>query len=155
MAAGAVASLLAVIVAVVPSSVTAARRRGRVRGGRRRCGGPETLPVAAVRLGLKEIHEAHRQLGVGALVAVDGVRAPALEQAVHQLAHAAAVLTGEQISGEDELGVSPVVAVGQLLVQSLQVSQKLFSSFHRRLVMPADICAVRDVVAAGFQEVSR
>jgi hypothetical protein len=41
--------------------------------------------VAAVRLGVEEVHEAHRQLDVGTLVAVDGVRAPALEQAVHQI----------------------------------------------------------------------
>ena len=111
--------------------------------------------MAAVRLGVEEVHEAHRQLDVGALVAVDGVRAPALEQAVHQVAHAAAVLAGEQIAGEDELGVSSIVAVGQLLVQSLQVSQELFSGLHRSLVMPADICAVRNVVTAWLQEVSR
>ena len=126
MAAGAVASLLAVVVAVVPALVSAARRRRRVRRRWRRSSGPGSLPDAAVRLGVEEVHEAHRQLDVGALVAVDRVGAPALEQAVHQVAHAAAVLAGEQVAGEDELGVTSVVAGGQLLVQSLQVSQEFF-----------------------------
>ncbi len=81
-----------------------------------------TLPAATVRLGFQ--HEAHRQLDVGALVTVYRVRPPALKEAVNEVAHAAAVLAGEQVTGEDELGVPAVVSGRQLLVQALQVSKQ-------------------------------
>jgi hypothetical protein len=155
IAAGAVAAMLAVVVAILTTSVAIAWRRRGVRRRGRRSGGPRSLPAAAVRLGVEEVHETHRQLDVGALVAVDRVGAPALEQAVHQVPHAAAVLAGEQVAGEDELGVPSVVAGGQLLVQSLQVSKEFFAGLHRSLVVPADISTVRNVVTAWFQEISR
>jgi hypothetical protein len=100
--------MLAVFVPVLTASVAAARRRRGIRRRGRRCSGPEPFPAAAVRFGFQELHEAHRQLDVCALVAVDRVGPPALEQAVHKVPHAAAVLAGEQVAGEDELAVPAV-----------------------------------------------
>ncbi len=115
----------------LPVPVVAARRRWGVRRRRRRGGSPQALPAAAVRLGLQIVHEAHRQLDVGALVAVYRVRPPALKEAVNEVAHAAAVLAGEQVTGEDELGVPAIVSGRQLLVQVLQVSKQFLATCAR------------------------
>ena len=115
IAAGAVAAMLAVVEPILTASVAAARRRRGIWWRWRRSSGPEPLPTAAVRFRLQELHETHRQLDVGALVAVDRVGTPALEQAVHKVPHAAAALAGEQVAGEDKLGVPAVVSICYML----------------------------------------
>ncbi len=121
MAAGAVAAMLAVLVPVLATSVVAARRRRGVRRRGRRCRGSEPFPAAAIRLGFQEVHKAHRQLDVGALVAVDRVGPPALEQAVKQVAHAAAALAGEEIAREDELGFPFIYTIHSHILTSMNI----------------------------------
>jgi hypothetical protein len=74
---------------------------------------------------------------------VDRVGPPALKQAVHEIAHAAAALAGEEVAREDELCVPAVVSGPQLFVQGLQIPKEFFTGLNRCFVMPADIGAVK------------
>jgi hypothetical protein len=83
-----------------------------------------------------------------------GVIPPAVVQAIHQVTHPAVLLPREKVPCEQDLSVPPVQPGGQLLVEGLEVSEQLPAGLHRRLVMAADIGAVVDILAAGFQKVA-
>jgi hypothetical protein len=97
-------------------------------GGRGRARTPGTLPAAApvvvgVGLGLQEVQESHGDLHIGALVAVDAVRPPAVVETVHQVAHAAVLLAREDVPRGQELGGLVVEPGCQLDVELLQVTE--------------------------------
>jgi hypothetical protein len=151
VAAGAVTTRLVPVLAVPE---VASDWGGRVRR-RRRGGSPEAFPAATVWFWLQEVHQAHGQLDVRAFVPVNRVGPPALEQAVHEVAHAASVLAGEEIAREDELGVPAVVCGRQLPVQGLQIPKEFFAGLNRRFVVPTDVGAVGNIITAWLEEIPR
>ncbi len=154
MAAGAVTTRLVILVQVLAVPEVASDRGRRARR-RRRGGSPEALPAATVWFWLQEVHQAHGQLDVRTFVPVDWVGPPALEQAVHEVAHAAAALAGEEVTREDELGVPAVESGRQLLVQDFQIPKEFFAGLNRRFVMPTDVGAVGNIVTARLEEIPR
>ncbi len=104
---------------------------------------------------VQEVHDPNRDLHVGAAAPVYGVRPPAGVQTVGEVANAAPVLTRENVSSEDELDIPGVESGGHLPVEILQVLHEFFPILNLGLVMLGDVGAVREVIAAGFEEEPR
>ncbi len=68
---------------------------------------------------------------------------PAVVQAIHQVTHPAVLFPREKVPCEQELSVPPVQPGCQLLVEGLEVGEQLLDGLHRRLVVAADIGAVK------------
>ncbi len=157
--------VLSVVLTVRPL-VTAShllRRRsasvGRGTPVRSRADRPASLParqagIVGVHLRLQEVQQCHGQFQVGALVAMDGVIPPAVVQTIHQVAHPAVLLAGEQVPCEQKMSVPPVQPGGQLLVEGLEIGEQLLAGLHRCLVVATDIRTVVNILAARFQEVA-
>jgi hypothetical protein len=93
------------------------------------------------RSGLQEVQETHGQLEVGALVAVHAIAPPALEEAVYEISHSTVVFARQYVACEEELRAPDVEPLGKLLVQVLQVLEKLLSRIHGNVVVPTNIGA--------------
>ncbi len=79
--------------------------------------------VVGVGLGIQEVQEAHGDLHIGALVAVNVVTPPAVVEAIHKVSHASVLFAIEDIPREQELGGLAVESFRQLDVELLQIAE--------------------------------